>query len=126
MQGFVWAIKMRYEAEGSIMHGGIHTILKDKVKRETIRLKDGDRVVRVSGRASPFNINRFTLYTAKGKKYGPYGDRRSEESVDFDVRAPDGQVKKKQQQFPIDFNCVQYVAGLLPFYASEGCLTSTC
>ena len=61
------------------------------MKRETIRLgKSGDRIVRVSGRASPYNINRLTLYTAKGKKYGPYGDRRSEDSVDFDVSAPDG------------------------------------
>ena len=73
------------------MHGGIHTILKDKVKREVVHLGDGDHVVRVSGRASPYNINRFTLYTAKGKKFGPFGDRRSEESVDFDVRAPEGQ-----------------------------------
>ena len=33
---------------------------------------------------------RFTIYTSKGKKYGPFGDRRSEESVDFDVSAPPG------------------------------------
>ncbi len=90
-QGFVWAMKVSYSTEGSIMHGGVHTILKDKVKREIIRLGAGDYVVRVSGRASPYNINRLTLYTAKGKTYGPYGDRRSEESVDFDESAPDGQ-----------------------------------
>ena len=29
--------------------------------------------------------------TKQGKKYGPWGDRHSEESVDFDVSAPPGQ-----------------------------------
>ena len=71
------------------MHGGVHTILKDKVKREKVILRD-DAIVRVSGRASPYNINRLTFYTAKGKKYGPWGDRRSEDSQDFDVSAPEG------------------------------------
>ena len=37
-----------------------------------------------------FPLSRFTIYTNKGKKYGPFGDRRSEESVDFDVSAPPG------------------------------------
>ena len=64
--------------------------IKDKVKRETVRLSKGDYIVRVSGRASPYNINRLTFYTAKGKKFGPWGDRRSKESVDFDVSAPEG------------------------------------
>jgi hypothetical protein len=61
-----------------------------QVKKERFKLADGDHIVRVSGRASPYNINRFTVYTSKGKKYGPYGDRRSEDSVDFDVTAPPG------------------------------------
>merc|ERR1712203_1255102 len=39
----------------------------------------------------PYNINRLTFYTAKGKTFGPWGDRRSKESVDFDVSAPPGQ-----------------------------------
>ena len=33
---------------------------------------------------------RLTFYTAKGKTFGPWGDRRSKESVDFDVSAPPG------------------------------------
>ena len=91
-QGFVWAIKMGYPvANGGRMHGGVHTILKDKVKKEIVKLGKDDYIVRVSGRASPYNINRLTFYTAKGKKYGPWGDRRSSESVDFDVKAPEGQ-----------------------------------
>ncbi|TRY79798.1 hypothetical protein TCAL_06068 [Tigriopus californicus] len=90
-QGFVWAMKVGYPvANGGRMHGGVHTILKDKVKREVVRLKD-DYIIRVSGRASPYNINRLTFYTAKGKKYGPWGERRSDDSVDFDVSAPPGQ-----------------------------------
>ena len=40
-----------------IMHGGIHDILKDKVKREKVFLKN-DYIVRITGRASPYNINR--------------------------------------------------------------------
>lgn len=82
----------------------MHTILLDKVKKETIPL-DGDHIVRVTGRASPYNINRLTFYTRlgntahhlpphhpppAGKKFGPWGDRHSEESVDFDVSAPAG------------------------------------
>jgi len=59
------------------MHGGVHNVLKDKVKRDTIILKD-DYIVRVEGRASPFNINRITFFTAKGKQFGPWGDRRSQ------------------------------------------------
>jgi hypothetical protein len=76
-QGFIWAIDVAYPTEGRIMHGGVHTVLKDKVKRETIILKD-DYIVRIEGRASPFNINRMTFFTAKGKQYGPWGDRRSQ------------------------------------------------
>ena len=87
-QGFVWALDIRYPEE-RILHGGIHDILKDKVKREKVFLKN-DYIVRVTGRASPYNINRLTFYTAKGKTFGPWGDRRSKESVDFDVRAPKG------------------------------------
>ena len=87
-QGFVWAMDIRYPDE-RILHGGIHDILKDKVKREKVFLKN-DYIVRVTGRASPYNINRLTFYTAKGKTFGPWGDRRSKESVDFDVSAPPG------------------------------------
>ena len=87
-QGFVWAMDIRYPDE-RILHGGIHDILKDKVKREKVFLKN-DYIVRVTGRASPYNINRLTFYTAKGKTFGPWGDRRSKESVDFDVSAPAG------------------------------------
>ena len=87
-QGFVWALDIRYP-DDRILHGGIHDILKDKVKRDKVFLKD-DYIVRVSGRASPYNINRLTFYTAKGKKFGPWGDRRSKESIDFDVSAPPG------------------------------------
>jgi len=88
-QGFVWAFTMNYPDQPSVLHGGVHTILLDKVKKETIPLA-GDYIVRVTGRASPYNINRLTLYTKQGKKYGPWGDRHSEESVDFDVSAPPG------------------------------------
>ena len=89
-QGFVWALNMYYPDKQKEKHGGVHTILKDKVKRQKIFFKDGDYIVRVSGRASPYNINRLTFYTAKGKKYGPWGDRRSKDSIDFDVSAPPG------------------------------------
>ena len=94
-QGFVWALNVYYPGETKFKkqiekHGGVHTILKDKVKRQKIFFKDGDYIVRVSGRASPYNINRLTFYTAKGQKYGPWGDRRSEDSIDFDVTAPPG------------------------------------
>jgi len=93
-QGFVWALNLYYPGEGrktiKEKHGGVHTILKDKVKRKKVFFKDGDYIVRVSGRASPYNINRLTFYTAKGKKYGPWGDRRSEDSIDFDETAPPG------------------------------------
>ena len=58
-QGFVWAIRVTYPSNGSLMHGGVHTILKDKVKKEKFFLKDGEHIVRVSGRASPYNINRY-------------------------------------------------------------------
>jgi hypothetical protein len=30
-QGFVWVVKMTYPSNGSITHGGVHTILKSKV-----------------------------------------------------------------------------------------------
>lgn len=89
-QGFVWAMTVSYPDQNSLLHGGVHTILEDKVKRETLNLA-GDYIVRVSGRASPYNINRLTFYTKNGKKYGPWGDRHSEDSVDFDVSAPPGQ-----------------------------------
>ena len=89
-QGFVWAMEMFYPDQDSVLHGGVHTILEDKVKRETVNLA-GDYIVRVSGRASPYNINRLTFYTKNGAKFGPWGDRHSEESVDFDVSAPPGQ-----------------------------------
>jgi hypothetical protein len=68
-------------------HTDIHTITISNIN---LFLKDGDYIVRVSGRASPYNINRLTFYTAKGEKYGPWGDRRSEDSIDFDVTAPPG------------------------------------
>ena len=58
-QGFVWAIRVTYPSNGSLMHGGVHTILKDKVKKQKFFLKDGEHIVRVSGRASPYNINRY-------------------------------------------------------------------
>ena len=35
------------------------------MKKETIPLA-GDYIVRVTGRASPYNINRLTLYTKQG------------------------------------------------------------
>lgn len=89
-QGFVWAMDMFYPGQDSVLHGGVHTILEDKVKRETVNL-DGDYIVRISGRASPYNINRLTFYTKNGKQFGPWGDRHSEDSVDFDVSAPPGQ-----------------------------------
>merc|ERR1711963_715830 len=89
-QGFVWAMTMFYPDQDSLLHGGVHKILEDKIKRETVNL-EGDYIVRVSGRASPYNINRLTFYTAKGKQFGPWGDRHSEDSVDFDVSAPPGQ-----------------------------------
>ncbi len=88
-QGFLWALEMSYPTAGKVMHGGVHTIIKDKVKRETVNLK-GDHIVRVTGRASPYNINRLTFYTANGKKFGPWGERRSDDSQDFDVSAPAG------------------------------------
>ena len=89
-QGFVWAMEMFYPGQASLLHGGVHTILKDKVKQETVNL-EGDYIVRVSGRASPYNINRLTFYTKNGNKFGPWGDRHSDDSVDFDVSAPPGQ-----------------------------------
>jgi hypothetical protein len=89
-QGFVWALNLYYPDKQKEKHGGVHTILKDKVKRKKVFFKDGDYIVRVSGRASPYNINRLTFYTAKGEKYGPWGDRRSADSIDFDVSAPPG------------------------------------
>lgn len=52
-------MKVAYPETGVQTHGGVHTILKDKVKKETIRLKKGDYIVRVTGRASPYNINRY-------------------------------------------------------------------
>ena len=60
-QGFVWAIRVTYPSNGSLMHGGVHTILKDKVKKQKFFLKDGEHIVRVSGRASPYNINRCVV-----------------------------------------------------------------
>merc|ERR1712025_1123021 len=89
-QGFVWAFTMFYPDQPSVLHGGVHKILKDKVKTETVDLR-GDYIVRVTGRASPYNINRLTFYTKNGKQWGPWGDRHSEESIDFDVSAPPGQ-----------------------------------
>ena len=88
-QGFVWAMTMFYPGQDSVLHGGVHTILEDKVKRETVNLA-GDYIVRVTGRASPYNINRLTFYTKNGNKFGPWGDRHSEDSVDWDVSAPPG------------------------------------
>jgi len=88
-QGFIWAFEVSYPDKEKVLHGGVHRILEDKVKRETLNLKD-DHIVRVTGRASPYNLNRITIYTAKGKVYGPWGDRHSDESVDFDVSAPPG------------------------------------
>jgi hypothetical protein len=89
-QGFVWAFDVTYpDPDGKVSHGGIHRILEDKVKRENLNLK-GDYIVRITGRASPYNINRLTFYTTNGKVYGPWGDRHSAESVDFDIRAPEG------------------------------------
>ena len=73
-QGFVWAIRVTYPSNGSLMHGGVHTILKDKVKKEKFFLKDGEHIVRVSGRASPYNINRY----GRKKNYSTY---YSEESI---------------------------------------------
>merc|ERR1711936_1474 len=54
------AMEMFYPDQDSVLHGGVHTILEDKVKRETVNLA-GDYIVRVSGRASPYNINRLLL-----------------------------------------------------------------
>ena len=88
-QGFVWALDTKYPDQESPLHGGIHRILEDKVKREIVNLKN-DHIVRVTGRASPYNINRLTFHTAAGKEYGPWGDRHSDESIDFDVTAPPG------------------------------------
>lgn len=88
-QGFVWALNVHYPDGNVLQHGGVHNILKDKVKREKVFL-EGDHIVRVTGRASPFNINRLTFHTANGNTFGPWGDRRSEESTDFDVSAPAG------------------------------------
>ena len=51
--------------QASLLHGGVHTILLDKVKKESINLT-GDYIVRVTGRASPYNINRLTFYTKNG------------------------------------------------------------
>ena len=42
-----------------------HHIDDHQVKKETIPLA-GDYIVRVTGRASPYNINRLTLYTKQG------------------------------------------------------------
>lgn len=89
-QGFVWAMTVFYPGQDSLLHGGVHTILEDKVKREKLNLA-GDYITRVTGRASPYNINRLTFYTKNGKKFGPWGDRHSEDSVDFDESAPPGQ-----------------------------------
>jgi hypothetical protein len=88
-QGFVWAFSLHYPNQTPILHGGVHTILKDKVKTESVNLS-GDHIIRITGRASPYNINRLTFYTKNGKQFGPWGDRHSEESVDFDVSAPPG------------------------------------
>ncbi|QQP54718.1 Putative LOC101310879, partial [Caligus rogercresseyi] len=49
------------------------------VKRKKVSLKD-DTIVRVTGRASPYNINRLTLHTANGKVHGPFGERQHKES----------------------------------------------
>ena len=70
-QGFVWAFTMNYEDTPGILHGGVHTILLDKVKKETVNLK-GDHIVRITGRASPYNINRLTFYTKLGKKLSTF------------------------------------------------------
>jgi len=88
-QGFVWAFDVSYPDQDKVRHGGVHRILEDKVKRQVINLKD-DHIIRITGRASPYNINRLTFHTAAGKVYGPWGDRHSDESVDFDVAAPPG------------------------------------
>ncbi|XP_023329909.1 putative uncharacterized protein DDB_G0282129, partial [Eurytemora carolleeae] len=88
-QGFVWAFDVYYPDQDTQRHGGIHTILKDKVKKETVNLKN-DYIIRITGRASPYNINRLTFHTANGKEFGPWGDRHSDESADFDVSAPAG------------------------------------
>jgi hypothetical protein len=61
---------MNYDSQPSVLHGGVHTILLDKVKKETINLA-GDHIVRVTGRASPYNINRLTLYTTHGPSLPP-------------------------------------------------------
>ena len=88
-QGFVWAMTVSYADQGAAAHGGVHRILEDKVKRDKLNLK-GDYIVRVTGRASPYNINKLAFHTANGKVFGPWGERFSEESVDFDVSAPPG------------------------------------
>ena len=88
-QGFVWAFDVSYPDQNKVRHGGVHRILEDKVKRESLDLRN-DHVVRITGRASPYNINRLTLYTASGRQFGPWGDRHSDESTDFEVTAPAG------------------------------------
>merc|ERR1712106_789174 len=104
-QGFVWAFTMHYPDQSPVLHGGVHTILKDKVKSESLDLK-GDYIVRVTGRASPYNINRLTLYTKQGKKYGPWGDRHSEELPleTHPVTARRATLTKSQSRdIPLDF-----------------------
>jgi hypothetical protein len=88
-QGFVWAFDVFYPDQNKVRHGGVHRILEDKVKRETLDLRN-DRIVRITGRASPYNINRLTFFTANGRQFGPWGDRHSDESEDFEVTAPAG------------------------------------
>lgn len=88
-QGFVWAFDVIYPDQTKVRHGGVHRILEDKVKRETLDLRN-DHIVRITGRASPYNINRLTFYTANGRQFGPWGDRHSDESADFEVTAPPG------------------------------------
>ena len=43
------------------------------MKKETIPLA-GDYIVRVTGRASPYNINRLTLYTKQGHSNADHND----------------------------------------------------
>ena len=59
------------------------------METETVDLKD-DFIVRVTGRASPFNINMLTFHTLSGRQWGPWGERHSQESIDLDVSAPPG------------------------------------
>lgn len=80
--GRVDSIQMMYASYNGLVHGGQGGLLA------RIRLYNGDRIVRVSGRSGigpGSGIDQITLHTKNGRTFGPYGGTGG---VPFDVGIP--------------------------------------